>query len=1329
MRFVYYFLLMLLSILNQNYLQDKAKFKEEEKIIDLEAQKNSLFVLKDKKLEIFKIENIDMPELISRNDFAFKGTKIFLIKNYISIIDSENILHLFKIDDFEIEEINNLSLPVAPIFIFTKDDLILFISLNNLLVFRFEKDLKFKFLSKLEWEQNAVSAKVKENYLFVSLNSNKILCIDFEDPEFPYILNENNTKFQIIDFAFSDSYIYCFFEEGYYIFSLKKDNFLNLLYQESNIKGIKDGEVIGSYLISCLEKEISIYKINNDYNLALLFKNTFEENIKIFKTEGSNLFLILKENILKIFNVDKYCENPPEKFMVYEPIQKRDPEGAINLTFDFSDSNSASTYDIYLDFKNPPESKVLEDLQISKGEIIIEEEEGKYYFKVIAKNGCGEISSEIRELYISPPGSFELLYPEDGAENLPTEILFDWTDSQGANYYELYLGKTIPPPLYASNIPESQIYVTKLEANTKYYWYVKAINNEGSSTTRKRAFKTASPELHYGESQVYDYCYFGGFGFGNKIIEPGERINFYAGIYNTGMVEAKNTEGFLYAQTGGVQIINNYVHFPDVPAGGEIVYSFEPFIFDLASNLECMSSIKFDLVLFSNGNSWTEHLTFEVGKRNYKLIKENFSNWTPENWFVINNGGNCLWESTETTSLPNYTGGEGPAAVADSDWCGEGTQMDTELWTPLFNLPYASTSTICLPYGSPPLPYATAATLEFKASYRDSGTEQDNFKVEISTDGGNFWETLLFWNEDHSPLGPGELVKIDLTPFAGLTNLFIRFIYKALDWLWWAEVDDVEINVPYACTRCGPPPQNFNLIYPQNGQTGVPLSLTLQWEPSENASCYNLYLGNTNPPPLYSSFITQNQININLFLSYTWYYWQVEAVNEFGLKKSEIYSFRTKSLNGPMEVPDGALKAEKEGDMIKLSWGQSCGTSDNYTIYEGNLNLLSSGVYNHYSIVCSDTNNDLQESFYPNQENAYYLVVPRTQEGLEGSYGKNIPQGIDMANCGITDFQPEECPTLVPGNYIYYGYHQQTNNGDWEGFINSPADFKIENGYLTEIDPFDYGIVYITPANYVIMLSNNFVLNEPLLLVYGNFYEVNYHLDYTNSSGNVVLTADYQYSFYYFGNYIYGSMTVHVVALDPAYNPYQGRYYFNFEVGIIGEGNGSRKFLGFNMQTNNGDWEGFINSPLNVTIDNLNVIAWDEDDMGIVYITEANYVIMLGYGQFFSPPIQIENGQPFNISYTIEYFDSTGKKVLTADWVNNGVLNFNYLTGSLVGTIKALDPKYKDYAGKYYWNYEGGIQETDLLKFKKDKEKFKILGQGLKPLKLELKEKKLEIKK
>jgi len=1295
----------------------------DDKIIDFDLYENYIYLLTSKSLNVLEI--LDEKEIaeVSKEDLNYEPLKIFNSLKYLFIVDFFKKVHIYDISNpLNIIEVNQFEVEEIPIKIFSKSNFIYLISGKTLKIFKINENSNIHFLNYLNFSSEIKAAKQKENLIFLAMDSKELVAVDIEDPEFVFVSSKINLENQAIDFALSDSFIYSIYPNGYDIFSLEENNFLNKIYEEKGLKAVMAGEILGNYLlIFSNNNEITAFQVNDIKNPIKIFNYIFDNKFNSFKIKGSFIYLN-EENILEIFDIKYCCQRAPENFSIFKPVQKRNYYNEIFVTFNWSDSNFSLLYDLYLDKKNPPEILFLKDIQISKAEIILEEG-GNYYFQIKAKNGCGEILSNVGSFYLAPPGPFELLYPEDGAINLPTDLTFDWNDSQNAEYYELYLGTQIPPPLYESNILQSEKFVFDLYNNTKYYWYVKAVNQEGTSTSRKRAFETGSPDLHFSDKIIQDSCFYGGWGNGNKIIEPGEEINLFLGIKNTGIAKASNVYGIIEAITSDLNIINDFSYYPDIPASGDVFYNFDPFIILIPNYFECMSTIELKLTIYSNSYSKVENLIFNVGEKNFKIISENFESWSPQNWQIRNNGGNCVWESTANTGLPNYTGGSGLAADADSDWCGEGSLMDTELWTPSFNLPYASTSTICLPYGSPPV-YATAATLGFKASYRDSGTPNDNFKVEISPDGGSFWQEILFWDEDHSPLGPGEFVSIDLTPFAGLTNLIIRFVYKAFDWLWWAEVDDVEINIPYACTKCGPPPSNFYLTYPQNGQTGIPFSLTLQWEISSNATCYNLYFGTTNPPPLYTSFIPTNQINISGLLPSTWYFWKVEAVNEYGLKDSEggIYSFRTKSLNEPMEVPDGSLKVGKEGNMIVISWDQTCGTADDYTIYEGDLNLLREGIYNHYSILCSDTNQDLQEAFYSNLENAYYLVVPRNADGIEGSYGKDIPQGDDLANCGITGFEPIECPTNVSGNYIYYGYHQQTNNGDWEGYINSPASFKIENGYLTEIDPLDRGIVYIVPSNYVILLSYNYILEEPVLLIPGSSYEINYYIEYTNSSGKKVLTSDYHYLLYYEKNYLFGSMDMNVVALDPQYNIYQGHFYYNFEAGVLGGGNGDGKFLGVNTQTNNGDWQGFINSPLNTTLSNWNINAWDEDNMGIVYITPSNYVILLWYGQNFYPPVAVSNGEPFNISYAIEYYDDYGNPVLTGDYVIDGIYNSNYLNGNMNATIKALDPKYRDYQGKFYWNFDGGIQSITLAKSKDKKERyFKVLGNISKEKQLKLK--------
>ncbi len=155
------------------------------------------------------------------------------------------------------------------------------------------------------------------------------------------------------------------------------------------------------------------------------------------------------------------------------------------------------------------------------------------------------------------------------------------------------------------------------------------------------------------------------------------------------------------------------------------------------------------------------------------IFYEDFESWPPSGWSIINNGGNCVWESTATTGRPNYTGGSGNAADADSDWCGLGTRMDTELRTPVLDLSGV-----------------TQAWLVFKSDFNDLGN-RDHGYVDISTDGGTTWTNLLHYDrQDYR--GPRTEI-INLTPYVGSANTIIRFRYVAPGWDWWWEVDEVGI--------------------------------------------------------------------------------------------------------------------------------------------------------------------------------------------------------------------------------------------------------------------------------------------------------------------------------------------------------------------------------------------------------------------------------------------------------------------------------------------------------------------------------------------------------
>jgi uncharacterized repeat protein (TIGR01451 family) len=152
------------------------------------------------------------------------------------------------------------------------------------------------------------------------------------------------------------------------------------------------------------------------------------------------------------------------------------------------------------------------------------------------------------------------------------------------------------------------------------------------------------------------------------------------------------------------------------------------------------------------------------------VLEEQFDNWPPTGWQIVDNGGTCVWESTTTTGDPNLTGGSGPAADANSDACGLGATMDTELLTPSMDLTgYVS------------------AQIKFNAYYNDYSAI-DSFGVDVSSDGGSSWTNLLSWDGADQP---GQEVQLDLTPYASAT-VVVRFTYVS-GWDYNAQVDDVYV--------------------------------------------------------------------------------------------------------------------------------------------------------------------------------------------------------------------------------------------------------------------------------------------------------------------------------------------------------------------------------------------------------------------------------------------------------------------------------------------------------------------------------------------------------
>ena len=165
-------------------------------------------------------------------------------------------------------------------------------------------------------------------------------------------------------------------------------------------------------------------------------------------------------------------------------------------------------------------------------------------------------------------------------------------------------------------------------------------------------------------------------------------------------------------------------------------------------------------------------------------FNESFAGLTlPVGWSVLNDGGTCNWSFNNPGSRLNLTGGSGNFAVADSDACGSGHTMNTELRSPIINI-------------------ASLSSVPFQFKY-DYYTLQpgESAAVGLSGDGGLSWQDFytMTFTTTLTTRGP-KTYNQDLTALlSGASQAQVRFRYVAPGWDWWWEVDDVSLGSP-SCT-------------------------------------------------------------------------------------------------------------------------------------------------------------------------------------------------------------------------------------------------------------------------------------------------------------------------------------------------------------------------------------------------------------------------------------------------------------------------------------------------------------------------------------------------
>ncbi|MER2599848.1 MAG: S8 family serine peptidase [Caldilineales bacterium] len=211
----------------------------------------------------------------------------------------------------------------------------------------------------------------------------------------------------------------------------------------------------------------------------------------------------------------------------------------------------------------------------------------------------------------------------------------------------------------------------------------------------------------------------------------------------------------------------------------------------------------------------------------------------PTSWLVqTNEPDGAQWGTiADCGEAGNYTNGSGEAACVSSDVFGE-AEFDTSLVSPPLDLTGAST-----------------VMLNYTANYQNFAA-LDFLDLDISTDGGATWTTLLSWNEDHGTFGdpPGVDVSVDLSAYANTTGALLRWHYydpNTDDWDWYAQIDNVAVECAAAPPNIVVDPEAVALkLFPDETATRPMVitnsgEMTLTWRIQEEDTTSLPQVGNT----------------------------------------------------------------------------------------------------------------------------------------------------------------------------------------------------------------------------------------------------------------------------------------------------------------------------------------------------------------------------------------------------------------------------------------------------------------------------------------------------
>jgi hypothetical protein len=187
------------------------------------------------------------------------------------------------------------------------------------------------------------------------------------------------------------------------------------------------------------------------------------------------------------------------------------------------------------------------------------------------------------------------------------------------------------------------------------------------------------------------------------------------------------------------------------------------------------------------------------------------------------------------------------------------------------------------------------------------------------------------------------------------------------------------------------PPNKPNEPFPQNGAVDVKANVDLNWnctDPDGDELTYDVYLGNTTPPQLVVSNLSDTFYDPGFLDFETTYFWKIVADdNRGGLNESPLWSFTTKP-NYPPETPGEPFGPVKGNAGEKLEYVTSTYDPDGDDLFY----LFDWGNGNNSGWVGPFKSNEIANASYIWSEGGDYKIKVKARDiyGVESNWSQNL---------------------------------------------------------------------------------------------------------------------------------------------------------------------------------------------------------------------------------------------------------------------------------------------------------------------------------------------------